>query len=93
MGTPLYEKLTEKKESLAVVGLGYVGMPLAVAFAKKLNVIGYDRNEEKIEAYLRGEDPTNELGGNTVKKSSVTFTYHEENLDQAEDDTTPETDQ
>ena len=83
MGTPLYEKLTEKKESLAVVGLGYVGMPLAVAFAKKLNVIGYDRNEEKIEAYLRGEDPTNELGGNTVKKSSVTFTYHEENLDQA----------
>ena len=83
MGTPLYKKLIEKKEALAVVGLGYVGMPLAVAFAKKLQVIGYDRNEDKIEAYLRGEDPTDEVGGSAVKKSNVGFTYHEEELDQA----------
>ena len=83
MGTPLYKKLVDQKEALAVVGLGYVGMPLAVAFAKKLQVIGYDRNEEKIEAYLRGEDPTEEVGGAAVKKSNVGFTYHEEELDQA----------
>ena len=83
MEVSLYEKLVKKRESLAVVGLGYVGMPLAVAFAKKLQVIGYDRNEDKIEAYLHGEDPTDEVGGKEVQKSSVTFTYHEEQLDQA----------
>ena len=55
----LYEKLIVKKAVLAVVGLGYVGMPIAVAFAKKgLNVIGFDTNSKKIEAYRSGADPS-----------------------------------
>ena len=83
MSSNLYKKLINKEESIAVVGLGYVGMPLAVAFAKKLKVIGYDRNEEKIEQYLSGVDPTEEVGDAAVKKSAVEFTYHEEELDRA----------
>ena len=47
----LCEKLLDKEEKIAVIGLGYVGMPIAVAFAKKVNVIGYDLNEEKINLY------------------------------------------
>lgn len=59
----LYEKLIAKEAVLAVVGLGYVGMPIAVAFAKKgLNVIGFDTNSKKIEAYRSGADPTKEVG-------------------------------
>ena len=83
MNSNLYRKLINKEESLAVIGLGYVGMPLAVAFAKHLKVIGYDRNEEKIEQYMSGIDPTGEVGDTTVKKSAVEFTYHEEELDRA----------
>ena len=47
-------------KKLAVIGLGYVGMPLAVAFAKKLHVIGFDLNQEKIRLYRQGVDPTKE---------------------------------
>ena len=59
----LYEKLKNREEKLALVGLGYVGMPIAVAFAKKgLDVIGFDLNREKIELYRSGVDPTKEVG-------------------------------
>ena len=59
----VYEKLLNKSENLALVGLGYVGMPIAVAFAKKgLNVIGFDLNKAKIELYKSGVDPTLDLG-------------------------------
>lgn len=70
----LYEKLVNKEEKLALVGLGYVGMPIAVAFAKKINVIGFDFNEAKIEKYKQGIDPTNEVGDEAVKESAVEFT-------------------
>ncbi len=71
----LYEKLVGRKEKLALVGLGYVGMPIAVAFAKKkINVIGFDVNEEKINLYKSGVDPTQEVGDNNIKSSSVEFT-------------------
>lgn len=83
MSITLYNSLVEQKERMAIVGLGYVGMPLAIAFSKKLDVIGYDRNEEKIEAYRAGEDPTDEVGGDVVKSSRVKFTYHEDDLDSA----------
>ena len=66
----LYEKLVNKEEKLALVGLGYVGMPIAVAFAKKINVIGFDFNEAKIEKYKQGIDPTNEVGNEAVKESA-----------------------
>ena len=58
----LYEKILNKEEKLSLVGLGYVGMPIAVAFAKKVNVIGFDLNKKKIDLYLSGIDPTNEVG-------------------------------
>ena len=77
----LYESLINKKENLSVVGLGYVGMPLAVAFAGKgLNVIGFDLNAEKIGLYKEGKDPTNEVGDEVIKKTTVNFTSDESML-------------
>ena len=70
----LYENLVEKKEKLALVGLGYVGMPIAVAFARKIDVIGFDFNAAKIELYKNGVDPTNEVGDETIKNTTVDFT-------------------
>ncbi len=70
----LYEKLVAGEEKLALVGLGYVGMPIAVAFAKKIKVIGFDFNEEKIAKYKSGIDPTNEVGDQAVKETTVEFT-------------------
>lgn len=52
----LYEKIVNQEEKIAVVGLGYVGMPIAVAFAKKVQVIGYDLNSAKITLYKQGID-------------------------------------
>lgn len=80
----LYEKLINKEENLALVGLGYVGMPIAVAFAKKgLNVIGYDLNREKIELYRSGVDPTKEVGDEEIRNTSVEFTADEADLKRA----------
>ena len=70
----LYEDLLAGKERLSVIGLGYVGMPIAVAFAKVLAVIGYDNNAEKIEAYQEGRDPTQEIGDAAIQKSTMLFT-------------------
>ena len=80
----LYEKLVSKEESLSLVGLGYVGMPIAHAFAKKgLNVIGFDLNKEKIELYKSGIDPTNEVGNDEIKKTKIHFTADETELKKA----------
>lgn len=80
----LYEKLLNKEESLALVGLGYVGMPIAHAFAKKgLNVIGFDLNEEKIELYKSGIDPTKEVGDEEIKNTKIHFTNDEKELNKA----------
>ncbi len=79
----LYEKLVAKEEKLSLVGLGYVGMPIAVAFAKKINVIGYDLNEKKIELYKNGIDPTNEVGNDAIKNTTVEFTADETKLREA----------
>ncbi len=77
----LYEELIEKKENLSLVGLGYVGMPIAVAFARKgLNVIGFDLNKEKIELYKAGVDPTKEVGDEALKTTTVDFTADEKRL-------------
>lgn len=69
-----YENLINKKDNLALVGLGYVGLPIAVAFAKKINVIGFDTNELKIEQYKKGADPTNEVGDAAVREADIEFT-------------------
>lgn len=79
----LYEKIVAKEEKLALVGLGYVGMPIAVAFSKKINVIGFDLNAAKIELYKKGIDPTNEVGNEAIKACAVDFTADETRLREA----------
>ena len=79
----LYEKIVNGEEKISLVGLGYVGMPIAVAFSKKAKVIGYDLNAAKIELYKSGVDPTNEVGGDVVKACSVEFTADETKLREA----------
>ena len=79
----LYEKLVSGDEKLALVGLGYVGMPIAVAFSKRVKVVGYDLNAKKIELYKNGIDPTNEVGNEAVKNCSVEFTADESKLKEA----------
>ena len=70
----LYEEIVSGKEKLSLVGLGYVGMPIAVAFAKKIKVVGFDLNTAKIELYKSGVDPTNEVGDEVIKATKVAFT-------------------
>ena len=57
----LYSKIRNKEEKIALIGLGYVGMPIAVAFSKECDVIGFDVNKYKIELYKKGVDPTKKL--------------------------------
>ena len=79
----LYEKIVNKEESIALVGLGYVGMPIAVAFARKVNVIGFDLNREKVALYKSGIDPTKEVGDEVIANTAVQFTCDENDLDRA----------
>lgn len=76
----LYEKIVSRQEKISVVGLGYVGMPLAVAFADKIDVIGFDINKSKIEQYKAGHDITNEVGDERLKHTTVHFTSDESEL-------------
>ena len=79
----LYEDLVGRKTKLSLVGLGYVGMPIAVAFAKKIDVVGYDLNARKIELYKSGIDPTNEVGNDAIKATTVEFTADASKLREA----------
>ena len=73
----LYDQLIKREEKLSVVGLGYVGLPIAVAFAKKVDVIGFDLNAKKIELYKNGIDPTHEVGDDAISKTTVEFVADE----------------
>ena len=79
----LYEKIVNGEEKLSLVGLGYVGMPIAVAFARKIQVVGFDLNEKKIELYKNGVDPTNEVGDEVIKNTTVDFTADPSKLKEA----------
>ena len=79
----LYDLIVTKQEKISLVGLGYVGMPIAVAFAKKVEVIGYDLNKAKIDLYKSGIDPTKEVGNEVIKKTKVHFTNDEKDLQKA----------
>lgn len=79
----LYEKIVRREEKISLIGLGYVGMPIAVAFSKQADVIGFDINEEKIARYLRGIDPTHEVGDEGIAGCSVEFTADETKLKEA----------
>lgn len=71
----LYNKIKNKKEKISVIGLGYVGLPLAIEFAKNYDVVGFDINEKKLEKYLQGIDVTNEVGDEAVKNTTMVFTH------------------
>lgn len=79
----LYEKIVKGEEKLSLVGLGYVGMPIAVAFARKIKVVGFDLNEKKIELYKNGIDPTNEVGDEVIRNTAVEFTADPSRLREA----------
>lgn len=79
----LYERIVSKKEKISLIGLGYVGMPIAVSFAKRAEVIGFDVNRSKIELYKSGIDPTKEVGNEVIKKTTVEFTADEKRLKEA----------
>ena len=79
----VYKNLINKKSKLALVGLGYVGMPIAVAFSKKINVIGFDTNPQKISLYKQGFDPTQEVGDKIIKNAKIFFTDNSEYLKEA----------
>ena len=79
----LYENLIDRREKLSLVGLGYVGIPIAVSFAKKIDVIGFDLNEKKIELYKNGIDPTKEVGDEAIRNTTVEFTSDEAKLREA----------
>jgi len=84
MSLNILDKLKKKESAIALVGLGYVGMPIAVAFADKgFQVIGYDLNQAKIALYQSGIDPTNEVGDEVIKKTTVQFTADEKDLQKA----------
>ena len=79
----LYQALKNRQEKLSLIGLGYVGMPIAVAFSKKVDVIGFDVNAEKVQLYQKGIDPTKEVGDEAIKRCSVDFTNNETKLREA----------
>ncbi len=80
----LYNAIVNKEEKISLVGLGYVGMPIAVAFAQKgVDVIGFDLSEAKIELYKNGKDPTKEVGDDAIKNTTVYFTSDEKDLQKA----------
>jgi len=78
----IYQGLISGKEKLALVGLGYVGMPIAVEFAKHIKVIGFDINEKRVNEYANGIDSTNEVG-EAIKDTTVEFTADPSRLKEA----------
>jgi UDP-N-acetyl-D-galactosamine dehydrogenase len=70
----MYQELLDKKEKLAVIGLGYVGLPIALEFARKVSVIGFDINEKRIELMKQGIDPSNELEREAFEGTDIVFT-------------------
>ena len=78
----IYSGLISGSEKLALVGLGYVGMPIAVEFAKHVKVIGFDINKDRVNEYKNGIDSTNEVG-EAIKKTTVDFTAAPERLREA----------
>jgi len=79
----IYDKIIKKEAKIAVIGLGYVGLPIALAFAKKVKVIGFDINEKRVNMMKKGQDPSNELSKKDFEKSDIEFTHKLEDLKKA----------
>jgi UDP-N-acetyl-D-galactosamine dehydrogenase len=81
--TMIYQEIINKEAKVAVIGLGYVGLPIALAFAKKISVIGFDINEERLELMRQGKDPSNELESSEFENSDIVFTSSIDKLREA----------
>lgn len=79
----LYTKIVNREAKLSIIGLGYVGMPIAVAFAKVVDTIGFDNNQAKIDLYHQGIDPTKEVGDDAIKETALDFTSDASRLKEA----------
>src|SRR6202034_3345230 len=79
----MYKELLDKKNKLAVIGLGYVGLPIALAFAKKVKVIGFDISAKRVDMMKKGIDPSQELGKEAFDGCDIEFTHDIEILKQA----------
>jgi len=79
----MYRELVERKTKLSVIGLGYVGLPIALEFAKKLDVIAFDIREDRVESMKKGIDPNDELPDDAFKDVSIHFTTNPEDLREA----------
>lgn len=79
----IYKEIISGRTNVSIIGLGYVGMPIAVSFSKKVNVIGFDVNKEKIALYQKGIDPTHEVGDEGISNCKVQFTSNETELRKA----------
>ena len=79
----IYQKIIKKQSSVAVIGLGYVGLPIALAFAKKIKVIGFDINEERVNMMKKGIDPSHELSKKEFAGADILFTHKLEDLKKA----------
>ena len=79
----LHDQLVSKDATMSVVGLGYVGLPIALAFAKHLRVIGFDIHEGRVEMMKRGEDPSEEVEPEGFEGCDITFTANADDLKQA----------
>jgi UDP-N-acetyl-D-galactosamine dehydrogenase len=79
----LYNDIVNRKEKISLIGLGYVGMPIAVSFSRKAEVIGFDVNEDKVALYKQGIDPTKEVGDEAIAACTVDFTADETRLQEA----------
>ncbi|RMF26048.1 MAG: nucleotide sugar dehydrogenase [Bacteroidetes bacterium] len=79
----MYKELIQKEKNIAVIGLGYVGLPLALAFAKRFRVIGFDINEHRVELMKKGMDPSKELPAEAFEDKDITFTADPQDLRQA----------
>lgn len=81
--TTLYEQISRKEQKISIIGLGYVGMPLAIAFAKAADVIGFDISKSKVEEYNKGIDVTKEVGNEEIQNTTAYFTSEEIHLQNA----------
>src|SRR5699024_8667392 len=79
----IYKDLLDKKSKMSIIGLGYVGMPIGIAFAKQIDVIGFDINDKKIKQYKKGLDPTFEVGDEAIQETTLEFTNDEKKLQDA----------
>lgn len=79
----MYQELIDKKKKLAVIGMGYVGLPIALEFASKISVIGFDINKKRIEMLIHGLDPSREVNQSAFENKNITFTDDKAILSQA----------